>query len=247
MAEKQVGSAGRLIASMGVNAEGSAAAFRTDTYGEQDTQILSPKAFRLASEGSMFIGTTPTPGTGVALGIAAATQIVLTAPSMIIVNGNSTGGKNIALDHIKLTVTGAGTSGTNMHCTTYIDSASRYTSGGTACTPVNVNMGVANTTGAKIYDASSAIVSPTSSAYVRIVGNTMLRTAIPVVGDVYTLDFGGVAASGHGVTNGTSALNVLAGHVPVVLGPGHTFLMFLWSASQAAAPTYEYEVVYIER
>lgn len=243
-----IGKAGKLLSSRGVNADGSEVELRLGKYGEMDVLSLFPtKPVRLAEEGSLFITTTPTPGTGVALGIAAATQIVATAPSLLIYNNDAVGGKNIFLDKIRLSCTGAGTAGAHLHATAYMDSIVRFTSGGTAATPVNANMGVANTSIAKIYDASSAILSPAASANVRIVHNVIIRAAIPVVNDTITLDFGGESSSVSGITNGTAPLNLVHGFPPVVIGPQQSFLLFLWDASQSAAPTWEYTITHIER
>jgi len=237
----------RLLSKAGFNGEGTSTSVRLGTYGEQVTQVLSSKQYGLAEEGSLFVATTPTPGTGVALGVATATAIIATAPSLLIYNNDSVGGKNIIMDSIKLVTTAAGTAGTRLDMATYIDSKVLFTSGGTAATPLNANMGVANTSIAKVYDASAAILSPAVSSAVRIVGRSVLRMTIPVVGDQTVIDFGGVTAGGQGILNGSAPLNILVSHAPVVLAPGHSMMVFLWSGSQSAAPTYEYVITWIER
>jgi hypothetical protein len=36
-------------------------------------------------------------------------------------------------------------------------------------------------------------------------------------------------------------------HAPVCIGPGHSFLLHVWSASQSVAGNYELEVGHVER
>lgn len=240
------GNVSKLLSNVSANADGTAAFIRQAKYGEQIVRLLSVKNSFFAEEGSSYMATTPTVGTGVALGVAAATAVVQTAPSILLYNNDALGGKNIIMDSIKLIVTGAGTAGTRLDCSIFVDTTVRYTSGGTAATPVNANVGVASASIAKFYDASSAIVSPAASSNMVRIARLLLRSQIPVVMDQYYLDFGGATYSG-GITNGTAPLAVSVPVPTTVIGPQQSLLVFLHSASQSAAPTYEYDVVWTER
>ena len=230
----------------GANAQGTEPRLRMGKYAEAFTIERSTKLAQ-AEEGSMFIVTNPTLGTGVALGVAAATAVIQTAPSILIYNNDAVGGKSIILDSLKLIVTGAGTAGTRLDLSVYMDSTTRFTSGGTANTPVNMNMGVTTSSIAKFYDASVAIVSPAATANLRRVGHVVLRTQIPVVMDQYAVEFGGKSGNSTGITNGTAPLAIQLGTGPVVIAPQQSCLLFLHSASQSGAPTYEFEVTWAER
>ncbi|HWR72779.1 MAG TPA: hypothetical protein VN604_06390, partial [Nitrospirota bacterium] len=123
------------------NVDGTVVRARMARYGEVGLKDFGSKKGAV-EEGSSFIVVNPTLGTGVALGVAAATAVIQTAPSILIYNNDVVGGKNIIMDSLKLIVTGAGTAGTRLDLSIYLDSTTRYTSGGTAGTPVNLNMGV---------------------------------------------------------------------------------------------------------
>lgn len=236
------------IATLGTRVpDGLLTSKRGNGYGEQYVQNVSSKNYVMVEDGSLFMSATPTAGTGVALGVAAATAIVATAPSILIVNNDAAGGKSIILDSIKLIATGAGTALTRLDAAFFADTTNRYSSGGTPATPQSNNMLISPTSIAKFYDASSAIVATAASSGVRRVGRNVLRTAIPVVGDQYIIDFGGFNAQDGGITNGTAALNIRLVNSACVIGPQQSFLMYLWGASQSAAPTYEYEITWAER
>jgi hypothetical protein len=199
-----------------------------------------------ALDGSKWMAVTPTPGTGIKVCIDAATAIVATAPSILIVNTDAVGGKAIILDALRLVVRGAGAGLTTLNISTYIDVISRFTSGGSKITPISPNSGVTAGSIAAFYDASTAIVAPAASGGVRRVGTLMPRTAIPVVGDHILVEFGGLGGLSGSVTNGTAALTLLFQHAPVVIQPGHSFLLYVWAASMSTAPSFEYDVEWIE-
>jgi hypothetical protein len=78
-----------------------------------------------------------------------------------------------------------------------------------------------------------------------VVGQRALKGAIPVVGDDYTLKFGGVDAPG-AIQISTILKSVV--NVPkVVIPPGWTALVHLWLPSQSAASSYLPELGWYER
>jgi hypothetical protein len=244
--EKLRGLVGILLGNSVKTPDGNEATPRLGKYGEIVALGLNAKPFSAVEEGSAFVAVTPTAGTGVALGIAAATQIVVTAPSLVIINNDAVGGKNVILDNIKLLVAAAGTAGTYQRFSIFTDAASSYTSGGTAFTVNNLNTGVGASSVVKGFDASVAIVAAATGAKKHI-AEGVTRTAIPVIGDQLLVQFGGNVGNDSSITNGTAPLNLTTIVPQVVLAPQTGLFIWLWSASQSAAPTFEYAIQWIER
>src|SRR5438876_7865380 len=84
---------------------------RFGRYGDQYTIGLIPNYYALADEGSYFVATNPTIGTGITFSVNTATTAALadTLPGLVIQNSDatpsSTIGKRICLDYIKLICT----------------------------------------------------------------------------------------------------------------------------------------------
>lgn len=230
-----------------LQAEGITGPLRSTRRGELGVALFADKAAQMqALEGSRFVATNPTPGTAIA-GIAG-TGAFSDAESLLLVrNDNAVGGKKVILDWLKLTVVVAGTNGTNHRYVSKIDQGTdRYTSGGSAITPVNPNGGSTVTSAATV--RFGALVTTAASTLARLVGNGLIRNVITVAGDLYTFDFGGAvpAAAAHAIA-GTAIANIVIPHAPVVLDPGQTFVMSLHAASQTVASEYEFELHYTER
>jgi hypothetical protein len=198
--------------------------------------------YNLADMGDYFIARNPTPGTGLA-GIAAADGLDDTEGTLLVRNSNSA--KRVYLDYLKLRVTVAGTNGTNAHFASKIDQGNRYTSGGTAIAPVNVNMASSNTAG--VTGIFGALVTTAATAGARLVGAGVVRRAtIVVAGDEYFWDFGGrVPADTRPATiaaDSTTNVSTAIAHCPVVLGPGDSWWFSVYSSSQTVGTSFEYEL-----
>ncbi len=231
--------------------EGAQRPIRSSNRGELITQPLhGMKMYPVADEGSYYKANSPTPGTGI-IDTAALTAFVATTPTAVIYNSNATvngvPGKSIYLDYMRLTVTAAGTSGTNWFQQHYIDQINRYTSGGSLLTAVNPNALSTATSGAVIH--FGAITAPAAGANVRLVDHELGRTVIKVIGDTYLFDFGGSArASNAGMpTDGTLQLNKVFTCAPIVIGPGCSWVWYEWAASQGTAAGFEVNIGYTER
>jgi hypothetical protein len=208
-------------------------------YGEQAVTLFGASNHALVDEGSYFVISNATPGTGLAT-IAAPTAFAATSPFLIVQNNDPI--RSLYLDYLRLTPTAAGTAGTAVHLTTVIDYISRYSSGATLI------VGAAGATGGQIVNPKSSVANPASIsawagplvAVAAGVSNRMvspdlvLKNAIPAVGDQYTVKFGAVDTP-------TTTVGV-AGHAAVVLDPGASILFHLWLPSQSAASSYEFEV-----
>lgn len=222
---------------------------RATKRGELFTQSIAKGRCALADEGSYFVATNPTPGTGIA-GIAAADGYDATEALCVIRNANTAGdnSKRIVLDYIKLQVTVAGASGTNSSYATHLDTGNtRVASGGSTLTTVSPNMASTDSSNAAI--TFGAIVTNAASSSVRKLGSGLLRSVIHVVGDVTIFDFGGDPKPPAGLAvAGTAILQQVVPHAPVVLGPNDEFILTINAASQAVTgASYEVEIGYWER
>lgn len=220
--------------------------FRVSHRGEQMVQAKGLGRTSLSDEGSYFVATNPTPGTGIA-GIAA-TGAFSDAESLLLLQNDNTedSGKRVYLDYLRLIVTAAGANGTNHRWVLKTDDAERYTSGGTAITPKNVNMGSEVTSGCTCY--FGALVTASAGSNARLIGNGLIRSVITVVGDTYTFDFGGDQPEVGGLAvAGTAISHVTIRVAPVILGPGDSAVLSLHAASQSAATSYEFELGWWER
>ena len=232
--------------SLVASAAGVTRATRLSLFGEQMVQAVGKGAYAHADEGKYFIATNPTPGTGIA-GLAAADGYD-DEQALCIIQNTATAGSDVRLylDYIKLQTTVAGTNGTNVTWATHIDESARYVSGGTTYTPTNLNLDSNETANATVY-FGAVVASAAGSTAVKL-GSGNLRTAITVVGDEYTLDFGGprVADSGN-IVAGSAIAKLRVAHCPVVLSPQDCLILAVNAASQTVASQFEFEVGFWER
>lgn len=211
-------------------------------------------AFR--REGSLWVNNNPTIDTGVALTGATQTAFGATIPSIIITDNDTslwsnpgaggTGFKKIEIDQIWLKVVAPGTGTTQLECAIVIDSSARYSSGGTDVSANSVNatmMDVAPSI-AKVYTGT---ITATAAVAARQVGRAVLRTVLPAAGDVYFLDFGPEGMGVSGIPAGTPAILQTYKMPGIVIGPGQSALLYIWGAGMTAAPTFEYQIVWVER
>lgn len=215
---------------------------RGSRYGETISMpIYGSKLNALADEGTYFLATNPTMGTGIA-GIAASTSFDATEHLLHIRNTSTS--KRLYLDFIELNVTAAGANGTTTGFTMTADrGTTRYTSGGSTITPVNPNLASSETPECTF--RFGALVTTAASADVRPLGNLLVRNVIKVVGDVYRFQFGDTGGGGMwqaagASLNGTTTIAVSIPCPPVVLGENDQFLLSDWGASQSGASSYEF-------
>lgn len=225
------------------NADGTGVATpnRAGTYGEAYVLPISNKELFSADEGSYNVALTPTPGTGV-IGTVSIAAITDVSPTAVFYNSSTT--KRIYPQFLNLHETVVSTAGARVQFTFYLDNINRYTSGGTLLTNGNTNSGSSADTGLVAH--VGGIVSPAASAKV-LVAHIVFRGTIDVVEDQYEIVFG---SHGGGTVTGPQATTVQhfsATAPPVCIMPGHSLVMHQWAASQANAPTYEYNFGYIAR
>jgi hypothetical protein len=225
------------------DADGVSRQVLVDEFG---SQIVKEELFALTELGSLFRACNATFGTGVAMGIQ--TSFSDTANVLFLMrNGSAT--KKIIPRYINLLCTAAGASTTSSRLAIVLDTANRYSSGGTDLSGniVNANSGKAPTSAIDVLryncTASAAVAK-------RQVANIQLKTqAAPcwVVGDSVFINFG--ALNDLGAISGTAANRLTCGVAPVVLeGQNHCMLIHMWNPANATtAPSWEFELAWLEK
>jgi hypothetical protein len=221
---------------------------RISRYGETEVQAVTGSLLHgLADEGSYFVATNPTPGTAIG-GIAAADGLD-DLEALIFLRNGSSNDKRIYLHYILLQVAAAGTNGTNFAFAMKGDKGnSRFASGGSSITPVNVNMASSRTSGIDRLQFG-AVVPTAATSEARLLHHGLVRTVIKVIGDKYLFTFGGSTPpqiSGIPL-EGTTQANINIPCPPVVLDPGDSFLFHEFAASQTVAATYQFSMGFVVR
>jgi len=217
---------------------------RLERYGGLVCSPIGDGANGVAAEGSYF-KTATTINTPVAYSVSAAFSA--TTAFLVARNTDSTNGKSLYLDYIRLLMTTIPASATAWHLAITTEPSNRYTSGGTTLTPANANTAYAGGSIASVIvgvPVISAAVSP------RTVLRSQVFAAIPVVGSELIIDFGNLSMTAAQTKTGTLALNLAVASGPVVLGPGsnHSMLMHLWFPANATTPAqFECEMGWWER
>ena len=219
---------------------------RFTPYGEICGNVLKENN-AAADEGGYFMIGNPTLGTGLACGATNTAASDLTN-LFILNNMDRACGKNVILDYLRMTCTGAGTAAAALHFQTAIDNTvGRYTSGdGLASAPKNVNMN--SSKGSVVQAYAGPLVTAAATVQKRDLGRGNIRVVIPVVGDTYLWTFGrNNAGNGGLITSGTTQCSLNFPHVPVVIGPQQSFYFNIWGASMSAGPLFSFEFGWIER
>ena len=226
---------------------------RCDRYGNQYSVNLYNGMHALAAEGSMWIATTPTPGTGITGTAATGTSYTATQALLVLYNSENqpTGmsGRRVILDFITLICTAAGTASTSCHLAHQVDNGNRYSSGGSALTPVNPNMdiGSAGAVG-KLY--AGVVTATASTSAVRFIHRNIAKIAAApawLVGDSLTIKFGTQENGGASSVSATVAANMTIYAPPIILGPNQSYVLNEWSPARSAAQSFEFIVGWIER
>ena len=237
----------RVASRPGATTDGNQTGVRISKYGGQFVVAeQTGKAASYCEEGSYFVATNATLGTAIT-GTAAPTSFSATVALMSIFNSAATGGKSITLDYLRLYPKAAGTNGTNFQYAMSTDRINRFSSGGTAITPVNANVNSDAVSAATIN--FGALTAAAAGAKVVRLSHGQLRSVIKVIGDVYEFKFGdsGAWSSSGMPLEGTLQANIVQRVPPCVLPPGCSLLLHELAASQSVAATYEFELGYWER
>lgn len=226
----------------------------SNTYAQKVVNIWNSD-HAAADEGSYFIATNPTTGTGIATTTSvvddAATASATHAqnvPVMYIQNNapiSDPTSPTIYLKYLRMVVTAAPTSAAVWNMSIRSDNVSRYTSGGSLITPVNINTGSSRRSNALIY-FGAVVTANLPSSYSRLLCNTQIQSTIPVVKDVWMITFGDQTMPTN-VLTASAAKNINVPCGPICVGPGTNIAIGMWGASNAGAPAWEFEFGYVER
>ncbi len=189
-----------------------------------------------ADTGNYFHASTNTPGTAYTLTGATQTGFVATTPTFVMTNGSAS--VKVYPDYVRFNMATAGTAGTRIEAVVVIDSAARYSSGGTALTAYNTNMNSA--IASVVTPIEAGAVTATAATAPRYVCRGVLKTAIPAAGDTYLIKFSSDSDSGTTIQQAISC-------PAVVLGQNQSLLVYTWLPSQSAAPTGEVTGAWLER
>ena len=237
---------------------------RVGSYGELAANTYLTKKHALAAEGSYFVTTNPTPGTGVGAGPLAASY-ANTAPWFIFQNNNPAGGPIAYLDYLKmiLTVAGGGGTVTNLNFAVWRDiltPMSTFVTTATSlvvATPNNIN-GVQGASSKCVFGyqgGSTAIVAKAPSAAAAIVGRASLGASgtagAGLVGEEWVLDFGSTDPApiqGLTATGAATCGRKVAVLPPVICPPQQQVVIVPWFPTLTTTGfNYEFELGHIER
>jgi hypothetical protein len=218
---------------------------RTDQYLASIVTPTGNGMQAFAQEGSYFTATNATLSTAITGHAAPTTADTDTKPFLFLFNP---GPKFVVLDYCYIETVTAGTNGTVCYTTIYVDNkgSSALTSGGTQITAFNnTNSGSTLTSGVTLW-AGAVVIAMTSS---RKVGQQLIRTLVPAVGDIIMMKFGDVGAvpvNGQ-IETGTAPLCTYQPFPPVVVAPGGNLNIGMIRASQTVGATYQFQLGWIEK
>jgi len=203
------------------------------------------KSHRYAEAGKYFVATNGTPGTGIIGPVC--TTYDATKPTLLLANPAASDVK-LYLDYLRMYVTVVGVGHTSPKIVFALDTAKgvdRWTSGGTAITPVNVNSGSQVASDAFMYFGA---ITAAAAGSTRTINSHQLASAIEVVFDSWVFDFGAPSHSQHTAlaNNSTTITHGYFGEPPVVLGPGTCFTATVWAGSLSTGITWGFDMGWIE-
>lgn len=216
---------------------------RTDGYFGAVVESVFNRDLWSTAEGSRFVAVNPTAGTGI-LGHPAPTTFDETKAFLYVYNG---GGKTIYPVSLRFVDTAVSVGGTRMQFAQTLDVGNKYTSGGTALSIGNTNMGSLNASGATITAGAVVVAAATSKR--RLLGNQVIKGAnIDVVWDQFEFVFGSTGGSQGGLLTPTTVAQWFTVPQPAIaIAPGTSWAVYQWQASQSTGPTFEVLFDYIER
>jgi len=232
-------------------ADGAETSNWADRYGAQIVQPMYGAKHAFAEQGCYFVGTNPTPATGIAItssGIAFDEAANSKTNCLLVKNtevGTGNASKRVYLDFLRIrNVTGAPTSATDWYMVGVLDySATRYTSGGSQITPVNVNGDSSLASIATVYFGALVCAIPASR---RLLFNLLALPRLMIIKDQITIIFGKIEGDVAPV-NSAAIMSVSYGVPPCVIGPNQNFVLHMYGSACAAASQFEFEMGWWEK
>jgi hypothetical protein len=209
--------------------------------------VAGGRELQAADQGILFVGLTPTPGTGIITGgsVQAFTE---TTPYLVHFNAGPT--VNVYPLYLKLNISVVGaTNSPATWLTNTIDTGNRLSSGGTALTKANTNM---NSLTASVSTVTvGAITATAASGSRRVVSHSKVHSlTVGVIHDSITINWGDSASTlTSALINNTSTTHsdTVINCAPIIIGPGQSMSLVHWAASQTTGTTYEVEYAWIEK
>ena len=231
-----------------IMSDGSDANIRVGRYGEVFVRPNTQLRHALSDEGTYFIATNPTQGTGIAM-TTSITAFAETAGAVGVVFlirntlSPSDNAKRIIMDYLKMKIIQVPTSATHWdYAVALDDNSARYTSGGSVITPTNPNGSASQGSIASLYFGALTTGVPTNR---RLVGRGTLRGIIPTTFDTMTILFGANPSQNATLLSGSAKYcDVTA---PVIVPPGQNMAITMWGTANAAAPSFEFEAGWVEK
>ena len=227
------------------------------TNSSQKVQNLWNGDYALADEGGFFVTTNPTTGTAIAMttsvvddAATASSTHAQFAPVMIVFNSNTADNQNAAsiyLRYLRMQIVQVPTSATSWKFSMRLDNTIRYASGGSTLIPVNLNPSSSRTSAAARVFFGAIVPAALPTAASRLVSNGQVNSAVPVTLDQWLFSFGNAAPHMDLISGGAGAKNVTIACPPIVIPPGWSLSLGMWGASNAAAPSWEFEMGHVER
>lgn len=230
-------------------ADGTGKSLHLDRYGRLQVAALGnsvadallPIAYR---------ATTPTWGTGIAIGTGTRATFSATECTALFRNTAGAGGKYVIPQWVRMIITAAGTANTNCNFGLILDTINRYSSGGTALTGVTgANSAKSDASDTPVCTAYAGAITALAASAPRQMGRSIAlqRAAAPafVVGDEIIITFGSSESLPPQVLAATASKYVVA-FGPLAIAPGHSALLHYWGTSQTATPSAEYEMAWLE-
>lgn len=225
--------------------------------GSTKASLIFSGDLTAADEGSSFIATNPTPGTA----IATTTSVVDDAtgasthaqqkPVMFIQNQWTPGplsSPNIYLRYLKMFVVQVPTSATSWKYAMRLSpNSNKLTTAGTAITPIQVSSYYNFASRASISFGAITTTDSTTDIGQRLIGNGQVSGAVPVALDEWIFTFGAIPQA---IDSSITSANIKRLSIPtasVIIAPGWSWTLEMWGTSNAAAPSWEFELGWIER
>lgn len=223
------------------------------------TLSIVPTKHLLADEGSYYVATTPTPGTGIAMTIS--TAFSDTVAMFAIKNSDDRSNpqaKRIYLDYLRLILLGtAPTAVISRHFaikrSPATDREPVTAANKTLMVPVNLAgaSGRASICRPLSYSAAAAMTVPASAVSDPVLCRAGLPTGLGISGDEYVLKFGGEDMShkvGLTAVRATDPARIITHAPPIIIEPGEWVVIHEWCLTEATnGPSFEHELAWWER
>jgi len=200
---------------------------------------VTGRDLQIGDSANYYVASTPTPGTGIVTGNP--TTLVATTPALVVYNG---GLLNVYLLYLRLMSTVVGGGAATKNFTHQVDQGNRFSSGGTQLTINNSN--ILSNVKSSVQATWGAVTATAATANVRALGNDWFRQgSADIVGDTYEFQYGSSVAAPS--PNVATAMHFIHQAPVVVLLPGSSYLLNIWSGTFTAGITLEVQMGFAEK